>query len=484
VSSFSGGGPARFLRVYALWILLVTIVVLTGALGVSVVDTPKYTANAVVIVEPRVLPNRSPITPAMGTEKELASSGRVIDPTARALGIDPTDLVDGLSITVAPDADVLTFAYAHPEPRTAQRRAEAVAEMYVTYRNSIDTQAQQSPTAGEAERSALQATLVTSAALPSTPEGRTVWINLAVGLIVGLALGLGTALIRDRMSDRLRGRDDFERVSGVRVLATVPRVRAQRRHRADGPVILRAPDSPAAEAFRYLRSRLQAKTIRSGRAATILVTSAGDGEGRTTTAANLGAAMALSGLDVIVVDTDLRNPRIHAAFDRGNDIGLTSVLTEQTRALSALQNTAVTGLRVLTAGPPVANMGDLLEETRLRLLLDELRADCEFIILDSAPVLNVSDPVALASVSDHVLLVANQRRTTRRFVTTALRELGDLAGRDVFGVLVNVPRGADAHTPRGRGHAGPPVAGAAGSPVSGAAAHPPADRRPRLTPVK
>src|SRR4029453_3124795 len=129
-------------------------------------------------------------------------------------------------------------------------------------------------------------------------------------LAVGLLLGVGTALIRDRMSDRIRGRDDLERVAHTTVLATVPRMRPRPGTDGNIPLVLGAPDSPAAESFRYLRSRLQ-PLLRGG--AAVLVASAGESEGRTLTATNLAVALAQSGTRVVLIDADLRSPRVHVA---------------------------------------------------------------------------------------------------------------------------------------------------------------------------
>jgi capsular exopolysaccharide synthesis family protein len=481
VISAGGAGPARLLRTYGLWIMLVTAVVVAGAVSVSLRATPEYVSEATVIVEPRVFPNTTPVAPAMGTEKTVAQSGAVINAAARNLGIDPGWVMTGLSIGVAPDADVLRFTYTHADPAEAQRRAQAIADAYVAYRNASEKQeTTKSKVPGAvAPRSVQHATLVTSAALPAEAKGHALWINIGAGLIIGLALGIGTALIRDRTSDRLRGREDFEQRTGIRVLATVPKPRGKPAGPNEPAIILRSPDSPQAEAYRYLRSHLQALTVEWG-GATVLVTSAGEQEDRTTTATNLATALALSGLDVILVDADLRRPAGTATIaDDVKPLGLTSVLSNQCAVLDALRPTAVPRLRLLAAGPPVSNLADLLEESRLRRTFEDIRFACDFVIIDSAPVLSVSDSVSLAGVSEVVLLVADRRRTTRGYVSEALRELGDLGARVVGGVLVNAQKGVKDKALRVR-PAVKPVLGkpAAVAPAAVSPTAAPADRKP------
>ena len=437
------GGAARLVRVYAAWIVLVTAVVIAAALGVGLTAERVYRSEAIVVVESRVRANTTPVAPDMGTEKELASSGVVVDPAARNLGISPGQLLEGLVVGVAPDANVLTFGYTDADPRTAQNRAETLAMAYVAYRNSSEAA---SARTGSPAASTQHATLITDAVVAGTPVDRSVWINVGVGLALGLLLGVGTALIRDRTSDRIRGRADFERISGTTVLATVPR---QRRRRGDGeaPDILRVPESPAAESYRYLRSRLLPHLRDPG---TILVTSAGRGEGRTTTAANLAVAMAQIGLRVTLIDADLRDPRLHTVFGVDNGGGLTSVLAGEDILGQTVRQTSVERLRLLSAGPAAGNAGDLLVESRLRPVLDALRATSDLVILDSGPVLGVSDPITLAAVCDHVLLVGDYRRTTRRYLARALGELADVVHGNVSGVLLNAPRGAGGPAPHGR----------------------------------
>jgi capsular exopolysaccharide synthesis family protein len=420
--------------------MVVTAVVIAAAVGVSRIAPPVYRSEAIVVVESRVRANTTPLPPDMGTEKELARSGVVVDPAARDLGLTAGELLSGLEVSVAPDANVLMFTYTDGDAVTARNRAQALALAYVVYRNSGESA--RTPTT-----SSQHATLVTDAVVPGAPVEQSVWINVGLGLAIGLLLGVGTALIRDRMNDRLRGRDDFARVAGVTVLATVPRVRRRRRADAHRPVIRSAPHSPAAEAFRYLRSRLHAHRRGS---ATILVTSPDRREGRTTTAANLAVAMAQAGVDVVLVDADTRDPSVHRAFEDQNSVGLTSVLAGEHTIENALRPTPVPGLRLLTAGPAAENAGDLLAGTRLRRLIDTLRSACDVVILDSGPVLGASETIPLAEMSDHVLLVVDYRRTTRGRVARALAEMGEAVHGSVSGVLLNAPRGAGGLVPPGR----------------------------------
>ena len=469
----ANGGPARLVRVYGLWIVLVTAVVMVAAYGMSRKAPVEYKSSAIVVVEARVRANTTPLPPDMGTEKELARSGLVVDPAARKLGMDSPDLVKGLVVSVAPDADVLTFSYTATDPRTAQRRAAALAAAYVDYRNAGEANESSSAAKRAAAASTQHATLVTPAGLPDKPVSRPIWIDLAVGLVVGLLLGVGTALIRDRLSDRIRGLADFERVAGITVLATVPRL-PWRLRRKPLPITLCAPQSPVAESYRYLRSRLQPLLCDGD--STILVASAGEGEGRTTTAANLASALALAGRTVILVDADLRKPHLHTVFGLDNGPGLVDLLAGNATPDDVLRPSPVPQLRLVTAGPGAGFAADLLEGPRLERTLRALQKKCDIVVLDSAPLLSVADGIALAALSDHVLLVGDYSRTTRGYVSRAVAELGEVVDSNISGVLLKAPKSAGGLTPRGRPRAATPISAEAGDTVVLTKQEPEADR--------
>lgn len=449
----TNGGPARLLRVYGGWIVLVMLAGMAAAFALGNIAPVEYRAAATVVVEARVRANTTPVQPDMGTEKELAQSGLVVEPAAQALGEDEGHLLTGLAISVAPDANVLTFAYTNADPAVAQRSAQALAEAYVSYRNAGEGQetAANSTKPAAATTSTQHATLVTPAERPTVPVARPVWIDAGIGGMLGLLLGISGAMVWDRMIDRLRSRADFERVGGVPVLATVPRERRRRGVDATLPVTVRVPGSRPAESYRYLRSRLQS-LLRDG-ATTLLVTSAGAREGRTTTAANLAGALAQAGHRVILLDADLHHPGVHETFGVDNERGFTDLLAGSATVPEVLQNGPVPRLRLITTGSNRGGAGDLLEGSRLARVLRAVQTHCDIVVVDSAPLLAVSDGISLAALSDHVLMVGDYRRTTRKGVTRAIAELGDAVDGNVSAVLLNVPRSAGGLIPEGRGPA-------------------------------
>ncbi|MEV4351489.1 P-loop NTPase [Actinoplanes sp. NPDC049596] len=455
--------PARLIRGYGWWTLLLMIVVGAGAWGLSLLEPARYRAEATVVVEPRLRANITPMPADPATESEIASSSAVLRPAATSLGVSQQTLADGLRVTPAAGTSV-AIAYEASTAATARTRAQTVATQYLSYRNATTAQ------------SGLSATLVTPAASASRVTWLPLWLYVVIGAAVGLILGV--LLARYRSRDRVHGRNHFEQLTGLPVLATIPRAPRSHGPGAPLPVLLRSPASADAEAYRYLRARLEARLEGP---ATVLVTSAHGGEGRSTTAANLAIVLAQSGRRVVLIDTDVRGPVLHQMFELSRDRGLTGILTGDISGASALRPGPVPNLRLMAAGPDQDGAPDLLA-TSFGDMLRELKNQCDVIVLDSAPALRVADAVALASVSDAVLLVADYNRLTRTTARRAASELTAATAGAVAAVLIGVPErngGLVPHTRAGRAPAPTTSAG----PDRFAALEDPSDQPTALSPA-
>jgi capsular exopolysaccharide synthesis family protein len=421
------GRSARLLRRYGPWTLVVTTAAVAAAYGLHQSAPAAYVSESTVLVETRAEP-----APQIGTEREVALSDAVVLPAATQAGLSAAGFRDGLTVEAVPDTHVLRIAYRAPDRFTAQARARALLASYSGYRG------------GEPAAVAV----LTGPTLPTAPVTRPLAVDLGAGAAAGLLLGAGTAMLRARTRGRVRSRDDFARLTGRPVLATVPRYR-----RPGGtvtPVVLREPESPAAESYRYLRSRLQPSLHPTG-TTTILVTSPGDGQGRTTTAANLAVTLAQAGRSVVLVDADLRNPRLHQVFQVPGDNGLTTLLDGDATVSDVLEETPVPRLRVLPAGHRDGDHVDLFDSDQVARVLRALQKHADVLILDSPAVLSSSDAIVLAALSDRVLLVGDFTRTGREPVRRALAELAEVVADGALGpVLVNVPKSAGGLVPRAR----------------------------------
>ena len=294
--------------------------------------------------------------------------------------------------------------------------------------------------------------MIAAADLPRTPVSPKHRLDVGIGLLVGLFLGVVLGFVRDRTDDRLRGREDLAERLERPVLATIPplsrwmrrgRLRWGRRPRTS-LVTLDQPNSPAAETYRTLRTRM-ARLASQLDINSIMVVSAGVGEGKSTTAANLAVVLAETGKDVLLVSADLRRPRVHQFFGLANRAGLSDLLADgassrrhgvagAAQKASELWSVAP-NLWVILSGPLPPHPSALMDSDAMRQFLKEQRDLFDFIILDCPPALVVADALALAPLADAVLVVADAKESDREAVSRLREELEHVGGRIVGAAL-------------------------------------------------
>lgn len=292
--------------------------------------------------------------------------------------------------------------------------------------------------------------LIEAAALPKAPVRPNKFGMVVKSLILAFVLGIGLAFFVEYMDETVRSPEDIETRVGIAVLGFIPRIRADRES-ADKEasrvlVCARSDDDVVIEAYRNLRTMVFfSRPVEESKV--LVVTSAGPGDGKTTTAANLAMTIAKANRKVLLVDGDFRRPMITKYFGLSNDSGLSSVLAGETSLDESLQKTIVdlevlNNLDILAAGPMPPDSGELIDSSRMDKLLDELRARYDRIIIDAPPVLYVTDASILAARSDGAILVVKAGRRTAAFVKRAVKHIENVKGRIIGGVLnmVNVPR--------------------------------------------
>jgi non-specific protein-tyrosine kinase len=201
------------------------------------------------------------------------------------------------------------------------------------------------------------------------------------------------------------------------------------------------PRSPISEAYRTLRTNLDFASLDEA-LETLVVTSAGVGEGKSTTLANLAAVSAETGRKVILVEGDLRRPSLHQIFGLANDVGLTSVMMDDSaQASPPVQGTGIEGLSVLTSGPLPPNPAELLGSRRMDEVIAALRDMADQVFFDTPPIVAVTDAAVLATKVDGVLLVISAGKTRREYARSAVQRLEQINARLVGTVLTNVQMG-------------------------------------------
>jgi len=291
-----------------------------------------------------------------------------------------------------------------------------------------------------------RAQLVTSASIPRTPIKPTPVRSGILALVVGLVLGVGLAFLRDHLDDSIKTKEDLDRAApGLPVIGLIPEVPEWKDKTAPRVVSLSDSRSAATEAYRTLRTSIQFLGL-NGPLRALQITSPGAQEGKSTTIANLAVALAGMGQRVVIVCCDLRRPRIHEFFGLDNAVGLTSVLLGQEPLNVALQNVAERpGLSVLASGPLPPNPADLLSSQRTTEVLKALQGHADIVLVDSPPVLPVTDSLILSAKVDATLLNCLAGVTTRKEISRAaelLRQVdAPLVGTILNGVTEGQPYG-------------------------------------------
>jgi capsular exopolysaccharide synthesis family protein len=282
------------------------------------------------------------------------------------------------------------------------------------------------------------------AIVPGAPVRPKPVQNLLVGLLLGLGTGIGLAFAIEALDNTLKTQTDVEQLLGVPVLGLVPiiggapgaeAVQSNDMLRERDLGVFLDPKSVAAECCRSIRTNIlfmsPDRPLR-----TMAVTSPSPQEGKTTTAINLGVTMAEAGGRVLIVDTDMRRPRLHRSFGVPNQTGISTVIVGKATLEEAIKRTDVPNLDVLTCGPVPPNPSELLHTDRFRVVLNECAKLYDRIILDSPPTSAVTDPAVLGNLSDGVVLVVKAGETTREAAMHARKQLVAAKAR-LFGVVVN-----------------------------------------------
>lgn len=292
--------------------------------------------------------------------------------------------------------------------------------------------------------------VVDPARVPEDPVKPRRRLNTLLGAVLGLMLGAVAAFVVEQLDDTVKSVDEVERVLGAPVLGAIPlldgaapgNARGEARQRASPLPILDPSDrrSPAAEAYRALRTHVLFSMPDVQRKC-LLVTSALQGEGKSTIAANLALAIARTDRQVWLVDGDLRRSTLDRMFPEADSPGLASFLAGQAESGDIVKAAPAPNLWFVAAGPTVPNPAELLGARRMATLMDEARAKADVVVMDSPPVLPVTDAEVAGAQADGALLVVKAGQTERRALAHARQRLERVGVRVIGAVLNCVPAG-------------------------------------------
>ena len=346
------------------------------------------------------------------------------------LDLEPQDLRERVTASVPLDSVLIKVAVRDASAQQAHDIARALGTSLVEVVEELET-----PSGATA--STVNLAIVTPAELPRVPVAPDVPLQLAAGLLLGVGAGVAVATLRAALDTSVRSVEDVERLGQVAVTGVVGADRESARR----PLVVQDEEwSSRAESYRQLRTNVRFSSVdRALR--TFVVSSALAGEGKTTTVANLAITIAQAGQSVIVVDADLRRPRLTSLLGLDPSVGLTNVLVDHVALDEALQEWQDgLPLRVLASGAAPPNPSELLGSQRMQWLVQELAGKADVVLFDTPPLLPVTDAALLAPAADAVLVVSRSGRVTAAQLRQAVGSL-QAVGANVLGVILNgVPR--------------------------------------------
>jgi tyrosine-protein kinase Etk/Wzc len=287
--------------------------------------------------------------------------------------------------------------------------------------------------------------IVDPAILPDEPVAPKKTKNLLLGLLVGLMAGIGLAFFQEYLDDTIKDAEQAKRVLGLPLLAIIPFIGRKTKEVKDGEtatVSFTDPKSLASEAFRGLRTSIHFSAINREKKA-LLVTSSFPEEGKSTIAANLAITFAQTGAKVLIIDCDMRRPTVHEKFGLSRVPGLTELLAGDVALTDALHDSGIPNLDIISSGTIPPNPAELLGSKDMAAFLQRLREKYDNIIIDSPPLLSVTDSMVLSSMCDLLLLVMEPGRVPVK-IAGRVREVLATIQTPVAGLVISDRKAVDA----------------------------------------
>lgn len=422
-----------FLRDWSI-IVVCSLLAAVLALCLSLLQTPQYQSTAILYVTSGTVDDsQSAYQGSLASQQRVASYARLADSDVilkQAIESSGLDLsVEGarqrVSATSSVNTVLLSVAAVTDSPDESVRLSNGVAKAMIAFVTELET-----PARGGNPLAKL--TLVSPATENLNPVEPKVSRNCLLGILAGLLLGLTVVLVRLRFDSRLRTVEDVESAAGAAPLAVIP---ADEEFSVNRVTDFHSGANRTAEAFRKLRTNLELLGSES-RPGTIVITSPGESEGKTTVSLNLGASLAEAGQKVIVVDGDLRRGGVGSAISLSSAVGFMDYLRGGLSITDVIQRSDIGQFDILAVGTPPPNPAEVLGSARVGRCLAELADMYDTVVIDTPPTLPVTDAVVVSRWADGVLVVIRAGKTKSGDLYALKRELAS-GGAPILGYVVN-----------------------------------------------
>jgi len=436
----------RVLRKRWLLVAATALIAVAGAAVASLLVTPKYQASTLSFVS--VQNGGSVQEFAQGTTyaqniiksfTEAITSPRVLDAVVHDPELDLDETSSELALDVSASAALNTVNLRIDVTRADPVEAANIANAITA---SFRQQASVLTRPADDAQSPVVVTILTPAEVPTEPISPNTKLNVVLGLLGGLVVGLAIAFLIEVLDTRIRTESQVRQLSDAPILGGI----AFDKLAPKRPLIVQSePNSPRAEAFRSLRTNLQFLDVEGG-PRSFVVTSSMQSEGKSTTTANLAIVMAQSGARVLVIDGDLRSPSVATLFGIEGGVGLTDVLIGRVRLQDAIQVWGMKNLALLPAGTMPPNPSELVGSQAMVSLLRHVEKEYDVVLIDSPPLLPVTDSALLSKHVRGALIVVAAGRTHRGQLAGSIEALHNVDSRVAGIVLTMLPtRGPDAY---------------------------------------
>ncbi len=433
-SAFTVGRILRILRHAWLGIFMTTAIGGVGAYLVSDGTPPTFQASSSVYFSLRQGGSSSDLNQGSAyTQAQMLSFARLATASITLdrvvddldLGISSRDLARNIEISIPQNTVTLDIEVTSRSADRAALISNSVAS------NLSDVVVDLAPTTDTGDAT-VAARVIEPAVPPAVQSAPNTPREAIVGAALGFLVGALGSILLALLETRVRSAEVVAAVTTAPLLGQIGRFPRTRDTR---PVMIRNPNGEEAEAFRRVRAGLRFASVdRDVRS--ILITSSVPAEGKTTLAINIALAVAETGARVLLIDADLRRPRVADALEVEGVVGLTTVLVDEVSAYDALSRYGSTNLDLLLAGDVPPNPSELLSSSKMALVLQELSRGYDTLIIDSAPVLSVADAALLASHVDLTLLVVDSSKTRRAQLARTITAL-EVAGTTISGIVLN-----------------------------------------------
>lgn len=417
------------------WLVLAAVAAALGiAAGMTAIAVPQYATSVTFFV---TTPSRGVTDSYQGglfskqrvrSYADLLVGNKIAAAVAAedGVGLSAAEIQSRVSARGVPDTVLLVATVTDESPARSERITKALAKHFVALVKDLETPA-------GSDAAAVKVEVVAGPLLDEVPVHPRPTRNLILAAVLGVLIGAAVAVLRELLDATIKTSETLREVSNAPVLAVVPFDASAKR----SPLVLAGDTHSArAEAFRHLRTNLQFVDV-DRPVKVLVITSSVPEEGKSTTAVNLAIAFAVSGRRVLLIEADLRRPRVAGYLGLEGAVGLSNVLAGQVEVDDVLQRWGHSDLRILPSGLVPPNPSELLGSRNMASLLGRLRSEFDIIILDTPPLLPVTDAAVVAASADGVVLVARSGKTPQARVRTAVNSLRAVDAQ-VLGCVLNM----------------------------------------------